>query len=58
MKFVKKYTKKNQLKGLLLIDFWILSLFKAEENYLDLQNIMGNLLQIMTYIKLRPQDLN
>jgi len=58
MKFVKKYTKKNQLKGLLLIDFWILSLFKVEENYLDLQNIMGNLLQIMTYIKLRPQDLN
>ncbi len=39
-----KIQRKKQLGELLLIDFWILSLLKAEENYLDLQNIMGNLL--------------
>jgi hypothetical protein len=39
-----KIRRKKQLGGLLLIDFWILSLLKAEENYLDLQNIMGNML--------------
>jgi hypothetical protein len=41
-----KIRRKKQLRGLLLIDFWILSLLKAEENYLDLQNIMGNPLPI------------
>jgi hypothetical protein len=35
-----KIQRKKQLGGLLLINFWILSLPKAEENYLDLQNIM------------------